>query len=189
MNKKIYRAGSPRTVYLYRKGIFMRNVCDMIRRQAEPNFINLETAIRTYDRNSLVCGAPAWRYVYHTIHSADKWFFNPSVFTEPQFHEQGMDNPDKPCETVLSDDLLLDYLHAVREKTLAYLDNLTDDELNDCPENCEYTRLELILMQFRHISVHTGMLNGQTIERTGRFPVYVGPTDSSARLSNGYFEE
>ncbi len=95
-----------------------------------------------------------------------------------------MDNPDTPCETVLSDDLLLDYLHAVREKTLAYLDSLTDDELNDCPENCEYTRLELILMQFRHISVHTGMLNGQTIERTGRFPVYVGPTDSSARLSN-----
>ena len=70
-----------------------------------------------------------------------------------------------------------------------YLDSLTDDELNDCPENCEYTRLELILMQFRHISVHTGMLNGQTIERMGRFPVYVGPTDSSARLSNGYFEE
>lgn len=75
------------------------------------------------------------------------------------------------------------------KKTLAYLDSLTDDELNDCPENCEYTRLELILMQFRHISVHTGMLNGQTIERTGRFPVYVGPTDSSARLSNGHFEE
>ena len=100
-----------------------------------------------------------------------------------------MDNPDTPCETVLSDDLLLDYLHAVREKTLAYLDSLTNDELNDCPENCEYTRLELILMQFRHISVHTGMLNGQTIERTGRFPVYVGPTDSSARLSNGHFEE
>lgn len=100
-----------------------------------------------------------------------------------------MDNPDTPCETVLSDDPLLDYLHAVREKTLAYLDSLTDDELNDCPENCEYTRLELIPMQFRHISVHTGMLNGQTIERTGRFPVYVGPTDSSARLSNGHFEE
>ena len=95
-----------------------------------------------------------------------------------------MDNPDTPCETVLSDDLLLDYLHAVREKTLAYLDSLTDDELNDCPENCEYTRLELILMQFRHISVHTGMLNGQTIERTSRFPVYVGPTDSAVCEAN-----
>lgn len=160
----------------------------MIRRQVESNFTNLETALQTYERNALVCGAPAWRYAYHTIHSADKWFFNPSVFTEPQFHEDGLNNPDIPCETVLGDDLLLDYLHAVREKTFAYLDRLNDEELNAYPENCEYTRLELILMQFRHISVHTGMLNGQTIERTGRFPVYIGPTNSHD-FSKGYFEE
>ena len=52
---------------------------------------NLETAIMTYDRNALVCGSPAWRYVYHTIHSADKWFFNPFVYTEPDFHEDSME--------------------------------------------------------------------------------------------------
>ena len=42
----------------------MKSICMMIKKQVEPNFINLETAIKTYDRNAAVCGAPAWRYVY-----------------------------------------------------------------------------------------------------------------------------
>lgn len=163
------------------------SVCEMLKRQTDVNFVNLETAIHTYDRNALVCGAPAWRYVYHAIHSADKWFFNPFVFEEPPFHEDGMDNPDNPCSVEFSDEQLLDYLHTVREKTMKYLDGLTDEELNLCPENCRYTRLELVFMQFRHISLHIGMLNGQTIERTGRFPVTVGPSTYS-RLDSGYFE-
>ena len=81
-----------------------------------------------------------------------------------------MDNPDNPCEAELSDELLLDYAAHVRDKTLAYLDSLDDTMLNECPKNCPYTRLELILMQFRHLSVHIGMINGLTIEKTGRFP-------------------
>ena len=84
------------------------------------------------------------------------------------------DNPDNPCNVVLSDTELLDYLHKVQIKTENYLDNLSDEELNEKPDGCEYTRLELILGQFRHISSHIGMINGQTIERTGRFPVFSG---------------
>lgn len=100
------------------------------KKQTITNFINMETAIKTYDRNASVCGTPAWRYVYHAIHSADKWFFNPSKFTEPGFHENGMDNPDNPCNVVLSDKELLDYLHKVRLKTEKYLDELSDEELD-----------------------------------------------------------
>ena len=76
----------------------MRSVCEMIKKQTDSNFINLRTAILTYDREALVCGAPAWRYVYHTIHSADKWFFNPFVYEEPSFHVDGMDNGLTPDE-------------------------------------------------------------------------------------------
>ncbi len=167
----------------------MNKLCETIRRQVIPNFINLETAIKTYDRDATVCGVPAWRYAYHTIHSADKWFINPFDFDEPQFHEGGMDNPDNPCKTVLSDRELLSYLKTVREKTIAYLDGLNDEELYSKPENCKFTRLELVLGQFRHISMHTGMLNGMTIERTGRFPVFVGTDPSSIdRLDAGLFE-
>ena len=59
--------------------------------------------------------------------------------------------------------------------------------LAECPDKCDKTRLELILMQFRHISTHIGMLNGLTAEKTGRFPLYVTP-DSLDRLGKGYYE-
>lgn len=165
----------------------MKTLCESIKEQVAANYLNLETAIKTYDRGALVCGAPAWRYVYHTIHSADKWFFNPFVFDEPPFHEDGMDNPDDPCAVELSDTELLDYLKSVERKTAGYLDALTDKELYERPPDCVFTRMELVLMQFRHLSLHVGMLNGQTIERTGRFPVTVSP-HSVDRLKNGLYE-
>ncbi|MCM1578984.1 MAG: DinB family protein [Ruminococcus sp.] len=163
----------------------MKKLCEIIKGQVVPNFVNPETAIKTYDRNALVCGTPAWRYVYHTIHSADKWFFNPFSYAEPDFHEEGMDNPDNPCSVELSDRRLLDYLYTVKEKTLHYIDTLTDEMLAQKPANCPYTRMELILRQFRHISLHTGMLNGLTAEKTGNFPVYTG--DSNAECPRKLF--
>lgn len=167
----------------------MNALCEIIKKQVLPNFINLETAIKTYDRNALVCGSPAWRYVYHTIHSADKWFFNPFVYTEPDFHEDGMDNPDNSCTVELSDRQLLEYLRSVKDKTLQYIDGLTDEMLLEKPENCPYTRFDLVLRQFRHISLHTGMLNGLTVERTGKFPIFVGGEEVFDRLKNGLFDE
>ena len=166
----------------------MEIICEMIKKRVIINFINLETSIKTYDRNALVCGTPAWRYVYHTIHSADKWFFNPFVYEEPEFHEVGMDNPDNPCSVELSDSELLEYLYRVKQKTIDYIDSLTDEMLNEFPEKCEFTRLELVLMQFSHISGHIGMLNGQTIERTGRFPLYVG-ANTLYKLDKGLYDE
>ncbi|MCM1167526.1 MAG: DinB family protein, partial [Ruminococcus sp.] len=69
-----------------------------------------------------------------------------------------------------------------------YLDALTDGELYESPPDCSFTRMELVLIQFRHLSTHVGMLNGQTIERTGRFPVYVSP-HTAERLKKGLYDE
>ena len=113
----------------------------------------LKTSIKTYDRDALCCGVPCWRWVYHALHSADKWFINPFDYEEPPFHEEGMDNPDKPCKGVLSDEQLLRYLDSVEKKTIEYLDTLTDEMLYEKPEKCRYTRMELVLRQFRHISL------------------------------------
>lgn len=162
----------------------MNKLCSYIKEQVEINFLNLETAIKTYDRNALVCGSPAWRYVYHTIHSADKWFINPNEYDEPVFHKQGMDNPDNPCDVVLSDEELLGYMNEVRVKTRQYIEGLSDNMLYEKPCGCQFTRYELVLLQFRHISFHTGMINGQTVERTGRFPVYSG-----AVIRQGLYDE
>ncbi len=41
-----------------------------------------------------------------------------------------------------------------------------------------------VLIQFRHMCFHTGMINGQTIELSGKFPVYVSP-HTADRLKNG----
>ncbi len=102
---------------------------------------------------------------------------NDFYYKEPPFHEEGLDNPDKPASVVLSDEQLLDYLSRIEQKTYDYLDSLTDEMLCECPENCEHTRMELILRQFRHISFHTGMLNGQTAVATGKFPMWVSQAD------------
>ena len=71
---------------------------------------------------------------------------------------------------------LLRYLDSVEKKTIEYLDTLTDEMLYEKPEKCRYTRMELVLRQFRHISFHTGMLNGQTAVTTGEFPMWVSET-------------
>ena len=155
----------------------MNNLCMIIKNTVEPNFLNIRTSIRTYDRDALCCGAPCWRWAYHALHSADKWFINPCRYEEPSFHEEGMDNPDNPTSVVLSDQQLLAYLDAVEKKTMDYLDTLTDEMLYEKPEGCRYTRLELVLRQFRHISFHTGMLNGQTALAVGRFPMWVSETE------------
>lgn len=151
----------------------MNELCMIIKEMTKPNFLNIKTSIQSYDRDALCCGAPCWRWVYHALHSADKWFINPFVYEEPQFHEEGMDDPEKPCSVILSDEELLDYLYSIEKKTYVYLDSLTDDMLYEKPEQCRYTRMELVLRQFRHLSFHTGMLNGQTALSTGQFPMWV----------------
>lgn len=157
--------------------IDMNELVMIIKQTVVPNFMNIRTSIKAYDRDALCCGAPCWRWAYHALHSADKWFINPYVYDEPAFHEEGMDNPDNPTSVVLTDEQLLAYLDHVEKKTLDYLDTLTDDKLYECPENCKYTRMELVLRQYRHLSFHTGMLNGQVAVATGQFPMWVSDAD------------
>ena len=166
----------------------MNELCNIIKETVRPNFLNIRTSIQTYDRDAICVGAPCWRWVYHALHSADKWFFNPYAYTERPGFETGSDNPFKPISHEWSDEELLALLESVRQKTMDYLANLTDSALNECPPECPFTRLELILMQFRHLSVHIGMLHGLTVEKTGRFPQYVSP-HSLDRLKNGWWDD
>ena len=148
----------------------MNGLCMIIKDVVVPNFLNIRTSLRTYDRDAICCGAPCWRWAYHAIHSADKWFINPNVYEEPSFHVEGMDNPDNPCSVVLTDEQLLEYLDSVEKKTLDYLDTLTDDMLYEKPENCRFTLMEL---------------NGQTALATGQFPMWVSET--SKYVDDGIF--
>lgn len=55
----------------------MNELCMIIKDMVKPNFLNIKTSIQTYDRDALCCGVPCWRWVYHALHSADKWFITP----------------------------------------------------------------------------------------------------------------
>lgn len=163
----------------------MKELINIIKDTVVPNFMNIRTSIRSYDRDALCCGAPCWRWAYHALHSADKWFINPNVYEEPSFHRDGMDNPDNPTDVILSDEELLTYLDSIEKKTLDYLDTLTDEMLYEKPEGCRFTRMELVLRQYRHLSFHTGMLNGQTAIATGSFPMWV--SDQASYIDDGIY--
>ena len=49
-------------------------------------------------------------------------------------------------------------------------DSLQDDELTECPADCDMTRFHLILGQFRHCHRHMGLIYGFLIEDTGNWP-------------------
>lgn len=51
---------------------------------------------------------------------------------------------------------------------------LTDGELLEKPENCEYCRFTLILAQFRHLHSRMGMLMGFVIDDAGLWPAVLG---------------
>jgi hypothetical protein len=56
------------------------------------------------------------------------------------------------------------YFEHVKNKIEAYFESLTAEALLQKPEGCEYTRLELILAQFRHQMWHVGLSSAITFE-------------------------
>jgi len=159
----------------------MNPLIDTLKTSTDLMLHNLGIAMKTCDWRADVCGAPAWRYIYHTIHSCDKFFINPAVYNEPPFHRPGLDWPDNPAEVTLDEILLWDYYTQVREKIMAYLDALTDAQLAEIPAQCHMNRLALILAQFRHMYAHIGILNGVTIAHTARYPHVVNDSNWTAQ--------
>ena len=122
------------------------------------------------------CGMPLYKHVYHMLHSLDQWFINPRRYSEPEFHIPNLNNLDVVTEKVLTREELHVYFLQVSEKVCRYLDTLTEEELLDQPEGCEWTRFTLILGQHRHLHSHMGMLMGFIIARTGLWPKVIGLT-------------
>ena len=59
---------------------------------------------------------------------------------------------------------------------LQLTDLYNDTELLEKPLNCEYSKFQLILAQFRHLHTHMGMIMGFIIEATGQWPTVLGLT-------------
>ena len=122
------------------------------------------------------CGMPLYKHVYHMLHSLDQWFINPRRYEEPAFHIPNLNNLDVATDMALSREQLHTYFLQVSKKTEDYLDTLTDSQLLEQPEGCEWTRFTLILGQHRHLHSHMGMLMGFIIAKTGLWPKVIGLT-------------
>lgn len=122
------------------------------------------------------CGMPMWKHVYHMLHSLDLWYINPRDrhYAEPSIHEPNLNNLDVSSEKRLTRGEIDCYWKLVNHKIRSYLLELTDDQLDECPPDCEYSRFTLILAQFRHLHSHMGMIMGFIIDDTGLWPRVLG---------------
>lgn len=120
------------------------------------------------------CEMPLWKHVYHTLHSLDQWYINPSVYDEPAFHTTYLNSLDIKTDGFLSKKQLINYNRDISVKILSYLASLKEEQLLQKPPKSNYTRLQLILAQHRHLDMHIGMLMGFTIADTGLWPRVMG---------------
>ena len=137
-------------------------------------FESADIMLQTCNMNFVLCDFPIWKHVYHQLHSCDRFFINPTQYTEPDFHVDGLNSLNESSEKVLSREELLQYLEKVRIKIMRYIDSLTDEMLCEVPLGCKSNRLSLILSQYRHFYAHLGNINATTIVETNKWPRVAG---------------
>ncbi len=109
---------------------------------------------------------PFWYQVYHVVYFIDYWFRDDYLRDDfmcvefdkripPEF-EHDVDN-----SFAVSRKVIREYLSKIHEKTLRVFDTLTDNMLGDSiliEDN--YTYMDVIICQVRHIMYNIGYLNG-----------------------------
>lgn len=155
-----------------------RDLVSIINDQSKQLFKNTEYVLDYIDGKLLtenICKWPLWRQLYHMLHSMDQWFLNPFRYQDEREdgHEIAALNTEIE-RAPLSKTELRDYYRQTKDKITAYLGDLKETALTECPEGSRFTRLDLILGQFRHIMFHIGMIHGCILMRNGEIPDYVG---------------
>lgn len=124
--------------------------------------------------NKEYCDAPMWQHIYHMLHSLDRWFINPNIYSEPDFHTLNLNNLDIKPDIELARNVLNNYYYSIKNKITDYIKTLTDEELLSKPTNCQYDKFTLILAQFRHLHTHMGMIMDFIINDKGLWPTVLG---------------
>ena len=138
------------------------------------SIINVISCIPDSEYERCYCDMPLWKHVYHTLHSLDQWYINPSKYIEPAFHVANLNSLDVHTDKVLSKQEVDQYLLSVTNKIEAYIGRLDENLLLEKPEGCKWTRLTLIIAQLRHLQYHTGIIMGFIICDTGKWPLVIG---------------
>ena len=174
----------------------MEKIINQIKKQQEINFINIEEQINKADLETVFDGVNNSRYIFHNLHSMDRFFINPigyiyegeKLFDIPEnlsVISTAREGFEPDTSIVISRQQLLDYFGYVRAKINSYFDTLTPEGLTDTPEGCEYTRLELILAQFRHMMWHVGLSSGITFQASGEWNEFTGLSGLRRMIETG----
>ena len=153
----------------------MDEIIRQIKDQTEINFINIRDQIEIAELEAVFDGVNGSRYIFHNLHSMDRFFINPVNYEYEGEKLFGISENLSVISTaregyvedtsiVISREKLLAYFEYVKSKIEKYFDQLTGDLLLQKPEGCDYTRLELILGQFRHQMWHVGLSSAITFE-------------------------
>lgn len=153
----------------------MDEIIRQLKNQTEINFINIRDQIEVADLEKVFDGVNGSRYIFHNLHSMDRFFINPVSYVYEGEKLFGISENLSVISTaregyvedtsiVISREKLLAYFEYVKSKIENYFDQLTAEELLQKPEGCEYTRLEMILGQFRHQMWHVGFSSAITFE-------------------------
>lgn len=152
-------------------------LCDDIRYLTERALWETENLIKCIPEelwDKRYDGIPMWKYLYHTLYSMDRWYINPcdAAYQNPDFHTETLADLNVIPEEneTLDRRLVEEYFYHIRDKIGKYIAGLRDEELAENPENCDMSRLRLILGQFRHWHRHMGVIYGFIVEDTGKWP-------------------
>ena len=139
----------------------MDEIIKQIKAQIEINFQNIKDQIEVADLEAVFDGVNGSRYIFHNLHSMDRFFINPAEYVYEGEKLFGIPENLSVISTaregfvedtsiVIPREKLMAYFEFVTNKIEHYLENLTAEELIQKPQGSEYTRLELILGQMRH---------------------------------------
>lgn len=171
----------------------MEEIIVQIKAQQEINFINVREQIQMADLETVFDGENNSRYIFHYLHSLDRFFINPcdyvyegeKLFGIPEnlsVIDSNREGYVADSSIVIEREKLLSYLDYVEEKINLYFETLTAEELLQKPKGCDYSRLELILAQFRHLMWHVGLSSGITFSAKGEWNHFTGLSALNKKL-------
>lgn len=163
----------------------MEEIIKQIKMQQDINFKNIRDQINCTNLEATMDGINNSRFIFHYLHSMDKFYINPSdyeyegekLFGLPEnlsIISESRNGFVKDKTTVISREKLLKYLDFIQEKITKFFETLIFEKLLEKPNGSDYTHLELILGQFRHVMWHTGLSSGITFESMKVWNKYTG---------------
>jgi len=165
----------------------MDKIVQQLKRQQEINFKNMRDQIEMADLETVFDNENNSRYIFHYLHSMDRFFMNPNDYVYEGDKLFGIDenlsviDPKRAgyvedTSIVIPRDKLLKYLDYIEAKINAYFETLTAENLVEAPEGFVVSRLELILAQFRHQMWHVGLSSAITFNSKKEWNEFSGLT-------------